>query len=158
MMNTAVAKSQTELRNEKLVKQLNQLLADYQLYYQNLRGFHWNVKGHLFFHLHDKFESLYREASETVDEIAERIRALGATPLHTLEDYFQQAQLTSAKNISNGEEAVNFTMKNSQVLLYDLKEVLHLAEDYKDEATMTLISDLITNTEKRIWMLKAFLG
>jgi len=157
-MNTTIAKSHTAAKSEKLVKQLNQLLADYQLYYQNLRGFHWNVKGHLFFHLHDKFESLYKEANETVDEIAERVRALGATPLHTLEDYFQQAQLTSAKNISDGEEAVQVTLKNSQVLLHDLKEVLHLADEQNDEATLTLISDLITDTEKRIWMLKAFLS
>lgn len=157
-MNTTTAKIDTAIKKEKLVKQLNQLLADYQLYYQNLRGFHWNIKGHLFFHLHDKFEALYREASETVDEIAERIRSLGATPLHTLEDYFQQAQLTSAKDISNGEEAVSTTLKNSQVLLYDLKEVLHLSEELNDEATTTLVSDLITATEKRIWMLKAFLG
>ncbi|WKN29730.1 DNA starvation/stationary phase protection protein [Porifericola rhodea] len=157
-MNTTIAKSHTAAKSEKLVKQLNQLLADYQLYYQNLRGFHWNVKGHLFFHLHDKFESLYKEANETVDEIAERVRALGAIPLHTLEDYFQQAQLTSAKNISDGEEAVQVTLKNSQVLLHDLKEVLHLADEQNDEATLTLISDLITDTEKRIWMLKAFLS
>ncbi|MDF9798557.1 starvation-inducible DNA-binding protein [Catalinimonas alkaloidigena] len=157
-MNTVVAKSRTEVRNEKLVQELNQLLADYQLYYHNLRGFHWNVKGHLFFQLHDKFEDLYREASEAVDVIAERIRALGATPLHTIEEYFQQAQLSSAKNISKGEEAVSIAMKNSQVLLYDLKEVLHLAESFQDEATITVISELITETEKRIWMLKAFLG
>lgn len=157
-MDTTTAKIDTAIKKEKLVKHLNQLLADYQLYYQNLRGFHWNIKGHLFFHLHDKFEVLYREANETVDDIAERIRALGTIPLHTLEDYFHQAQLTSAKDISNGEQAVSITLKNSQVLLYDLKEVLHLAEELSDEATTTLISELITSTEKRIWMLKAFLG
>lgn len=153
-----LTQSKTELKNEKLVKVLNQLLADYQVYYLNLRGFHWNLKGQLFFQLHDKFEELYREASETIDEIAERVRALGATPLHTLEDYFQQAQLTSAKNISDGEEAVAVALKNSQVLLHDLNEALVLAEEFKDEATITLASDLITETEKRNWMLKAFLG
>ncbi len=153
-----LTQTKTQLRNEKLVKVLNQLLADYQVYYHNLRGFHWNLKGQLFFQLHDKFEELYREASETIDEIAERIRALDATPLHTLEDYFQQAQLTSAKNISNGEEASATALKNSQVLLHDLNDALSLAEEFKDEATITLVSDLITETEKRNWMLKAFLG
>jgi len=143
---------------ETLVKSLNQLLADYQLYYQNLRGFHWNIKGHLFFQLHDKFEELYREASETVDEIAERIRSLGATPLHTLEDYTQHAQIRSSKDISDGEQAVQLTLENSQVLLQDLKAVLELLEGEEDEATLTLVSDQITITEKRIWMLKAFLG
>jgi starvation-inducible DNA-binding protein len=153
-----IIKNATEQKNEQLVRTLNQLLADYQIYYQNLRGFHWNLRGHLFFQLHDKFEELYREASETADEIAERVRALGATPLHTLEDYFQQAQLSSAKDISHGEEAVSIALKNSQVLLYDLNQALTLAEEFRDEATTTLISDLITATEKRNWMLKAFLG
>jgi starvation-inducible DNA-binding protein len=157
-MDTATKTKTKTNQSEKLVKVLNQLLADYQLYYHNLRGFHWNLKGHLFFQLHDKFEELYREASETIDDIAERIRALGATPLHTLEDYFQQAQLTSAKDVSNGEEAVAVALKNSQVLLYDLNDALKLAEEMGDEASLTLISDLITETEKRNWMLKAFLG
>ncbi|MFP4093572.1 MAG: Dps family protein [Cyclobacteriaceae bacterium] len=143
---------------DTLVKLLNQLLANYQLYYLNLRGFHWNIKGALFFQLHDKFEELYREASETVDEIAERIRSLGATPLHTLEDYTQHAQIKSSKDVSNGETAVKLTLENSQVLLKDLKEVLKNLEGEEDEATLTLISDQITVTEKRIWMLKAFLG
>jgi starvation-inducible DNA-binding protein len=145
-------------KTENLVKLLNQLLADYQLYYQNLRGFHWNIKGHLFFQLHDKFEELYREASETVDEIAERVRSLGATPLHTLEDYTAQAQIKSAKDVNNGETAVKLTLDNSEVLLKDLNKLLQELEGEDDEATLTLVSDQITVTEKRIWMLKAFLG
>ena len=57
----------------QVVDALNQLLADHQVYYQNLRGLHWNVKGTLFFALHTQFESYYNQASETVDELAERI-------------------------------------------------------------------------------------
>jgi starvation-inducible DNA-binding protein len=57
------------------------------LYYQNLRGIHWNIKGRAFFDLHVKFEELYNDANMKVDEIAERILTLGETPLHTFDDY-----------------------------------------------------------------------
>lgn len=147
----------TTHKKDILIDRLNLLLADYQIYYQNLRGFHWNIQGKWFFQLHDKFEELYREASETIDKIAERIRSLGATPLHAFDDYFQKAQLNAAKNISDGEQAVQIAVKNNQVLLFHLKDILAIASQQKDEGTATLITDLITATEKRIWMLKSFL-
>jgi starvation-inducible DNA-binding protein len=68
----------------ELSQKLNQLLADYQLFYQNLRGLHWNIKGKEFFELHLKFEEYYNDAVVKVDEIAERILTLGGEPLHTL--------------------------------------------------------------------------
>ena len=64
----------------KVVESLQQLLADYQVFYANLRGFHWNIKGHGFFVLHSKFEDLYNNAAEKVDELAERILMLGGVP------------------------------------------------------------------------------
>ena len=79
--------------NSKLVERLNRLLADYQIFYQNLRGLHWNVKGPQFFMLHEKYEELYNEAAETVDEVAERILMIGGQPLHTFTDYLKTAEL-----------------------------------------------------------------
>ncbi len=63
-----------------LVEKLNELLANYQIYYQNLRNFHWNVSGPNFFELHAKFEELYTAANLGVDETAERILTLGSRP------------------------------------------------------------------------------
>ncbi len=147
----------TANKKEIIIQRLNLLLADYQIYYQNLRGFHWNLEGRYFFQLHDKFEELYGEASETIDDLAERIRSLGGTPLHAFDDYFQKAQLNAAKNVSDGEQAVQIALKNSQVLLFHLKEILTVANEQKEEGTLQLIGDLIVTTEKRIWMLKSFL-
>ena len=65
----------------KLSRELNDLLANYQLFYQNLRGLHWNIKGKEFFELHLKFEELYEDAVIKVDEIAERILTLEGDPL-----------------------------------------------------------------------------
>src|SRR5690554_6958370 len=79
--------------NVKLADKLNKLLADYQIYYQNLRGLHWNVKGVKFFMLHEKYEEYYDEAAETIDEIAERILMIGGKPLHSYDAYLQTAEL-----------------------------------------------------------------
>ncbi len=68
---------------QKLADKLNVLLANYQLFYINVRGFHWNITGSNFFELHIKFEELYNDALLKIDEVAERILTLGHTPLHT---------------------------------------------------------------------------
>ena len=81
-----------EKANE-LSRELNDLLANYQLFYQNLRGLHWNIKGKEFFELHVKFEELYNDAVIKVDEIAERILTLEGEPLHTYSDYLQVAEI-----------------------------------------------------------------
>ena len=68
---------------DNLCVKLNQLLADYQVFYQNLRGLHWNIKGKEFFELHVKFEEYYDDAVTKIDEIAERILTLEGEPFHT---------------------------------------------------------------------------
>ena len=75
----------------KVVEALQQLLADYQVFYTNLRGFHWNIKGHGFFVLHSKFEEMYDDAAEKVDELAERILMLGGVPVNKFSEYLKVA-------------------------------------------------------------------
>ena len=70
-------------KSKKVAENLNDLLSNYQLFYMNLRGFHWNIKGKKFFELHLKFEELYNDALIKVDEIAERILTLSETPFHS---------------------------------------------------------------------------
>ena len=88
----------------ELSRELNDLLANYQLFYQNLRGLHWNIKGKEFFELHVKFEEFYNDAVLKVDEIAERILTLEGEPFHTYSDYLQTAEIKEEKNIVNGKK------------------------------------------------------
>ncbi|NCB08754.1 MAG: DNA starvation/stationary phase protection protein, partial [Bacteroidia bacterium] len=97
-------------KNQNIAEKLNQLLADYQIYYQNLRGLHWNVKGKMFFMLHGKYEEYYDEASEVIDEIAERILMVGGQPLHTFGDYLKTAKLSEVSNVSDGKEGVRIVL------------------------------------------------
>lgn len=87
-----------------LVEKLNELLSDYQVYYMNLRGYHWNIKGRKFFELHLKFEELYNDALIKVDEIAERVLTLGSTPVHTFGEYVKMSKVAVAANVKDGDE------------------------------------------------------
>lgn len=145
-------------KTKELADDLNQLLANFQLYYQNLRGIHWNIKGRAFFDLHVKFEELYTDANLKVDFIAERILTLGATPLHTFEDYTKAAKVPVGKNISKDENAVKLIVDSLTELLKIERSILNTAEDANDEGTNSMMSDFITEQEKTVWMMKAWLG
>lgn len=145
-------------KNQKSIESLNQLLADYQIFYQNLRGLHWNVEGPAFFMLHEKYEELYNEASEVIDEIAERILMIGGQPLHTFGDYVALAKLKEVKNVSNGKQGVESVLENSNYFLTSFSQILELAGETGDEGTVAMISEWINSTEKRVWMLKSFLS
>ena len=90
----------------KVVEALQQLLADYQVFYTNLRGFHWNIKGHGFFVLHSKFEEMYDNAAEKVDELAERILMLGGVPVNKFSEYLKVARVKEVSGVSCGDEAL----------------------------------------------------
>lgn len=143
---------------KKLALQLNDLLANYQVFYQNLRGFHWNLKGKDFFELHLKFEEYYNDAQLKIDEIAERILTLGETPLHSFKSYLDSSAIKSEVDITSGKKGVEITLANFSTLIKKERAILVSASNTEDEGTVTLMSDYITQTEKTIWMLNAYLG
>ncbi len=141
-----------------LVAELNQLLANYQVYYQSLRGLHWNIKGKSFFELHVKFEEFYTDTQEKIDLIAERILTLEGTPLHTFIDYEKNAIVPIGKNISNDIEAVELVVQSLSELLKIERNILDMADQANDEGTNAMMSDFISEQEKTIWMMKAWLS
>lgn len=145
-------------KTKDIAKDLNNLLANFQIYYQNLRGIHWNIKGKRFFDLHVKFEELYTDANMKVDMIAERVLTLGETPLHTFEDYSEKAQVPVGKNISQDEKAVTLIVDSLAELLKIERAILNKAGDANDEGTNAMMSDFITEQEKTVWMMKAWLS
>ncbi|TXE14043.1 Dps family protein [Algoriphagus aquimarinus] len=147
-----------EIKESKvLVEKLNDLLANYQVYYQNLRNFHWNVSGPNFFELHAKFEELYNAANLAVDETAERILTLGARPLSSYQEYIETATIKEAKEILEPTKMVETVKSNLNTLLQLERETLEAAESSNDEGTASLMSDYITAKEKVVWMLSAYL-
>ncbi len=142
----------------ELAGDLNTLLANFQTYYQNLRGIHWNIRGKSFFDLHAKFEELYDDANLKVDMIAERVLTLGEIPKHTFEDYVAVSRVPVGKNITKDEEAIRLIVDSLKELLIIERRILDASDEAGDEGTNAMMSDFITEQEKTVWMMKAWLA
>lgn len=142
----------------QLAEKLNELLANYQIFYMNVRGYHWNVKGRQFFQLHEKFEEFYTDLLTKVDEVAERILTLGHQPVHAYSDYVKVSKITEDKNVHDGEACVRGVLEGYQTLIELQRELLSLASDADDEGTAAQAGDYIREQEKTVWMLGAYLG
>jgi starvation-inducible DNA-binding protein len=141
----------------QLADKLNLLLANYQVFYINARGFHWNITGEKFFELHAKFEELYNDLLVKVDEVAERILTLGNSPVHSFSEYLKIATIKEATNISDGKQAVQKIVEGLQSLLEVERDLLQLSSETNDEGTNALMSDYVREQEKQVWMYSAYL-
>ena len=144
-------------KSEKLAEKLNELLADYSIFYQNIRGYHWNIKGDKFFELHGKFQELYEDLFIKIDEVAERIRTLGHTPNHKFSVYQKEAKIKESSEVSDGIKDVQDTLESFKIIIILQREILDLSADAEDEGTNALMSDYIREQEKLVWMYSAYL-
>ncbi|MCM4157134.1 Dps family protein [Gramella sp. AN32] len=143
-------------KTEKVVEDLNILLADYHLYYQKLRNFHWNVIGRNFFDLHEKFEELYDEAKLKVDEIAERILTLRFQPTSNMSDYLKMSNLKESPSELTDSEMITILLEDHGTLLNQMRKVVETADKASDEGTIDLIGAYIRELEKTSWMLDSW--
>ena len=143
---------------KKISEKLNVLLANYSVFYQNTRGSHWNIKGEQFFTLHPKFEELYNNLVLKIDEIAERILTLGATPAHNYSDYLAVSTIKESKEVTDGNKSVEIILNSYKVVIDLQRELLDLTEKAGDEGTNSQMSDYITEQEKEVWMYNSYLG
>lgn len=137
-------------------KELNILLADYHLYYQKLRNFHWNIVGRSFFDLHNQFEEMYEDAKIKIDEIAERILTLRYQPTSNFSDYLKISNIKEASESTKDKTMVQKLLKDHGELLKQMRQVIEVAEDANDEGTIDLIGGYIGHIEKVSWMLDAW--
>ncbi len=144
--------------SKDLAEKLNDLLANYQIFYMNTRGLHWNIKGEKFFELHAKFEELYNDLFLKIDEIAERILTLAETPYHSYTQFLEVSEVKEAVNLSGAKESVQSILDAFKVLLKKQREILALSGDAEDEGTNALMSDYIREQEKLVWMYSAFMA
>lgn len=118
----------------------------------------WNVRGNRFFVLHAKFEELYNDAIEKVDEIAERILTLGGVPLHSYAAYTKVATLKAKENVTDGDACLRAVVEDVQVLLKQEREILSVAAEIGDDGTQDVFSSYVSSQEKLLWMLSAYLN
>ncbi|MFZ9848403.1 MAG: Dps family protein, partial [Flavobacteriales bacterium] len=133
------------------------LVANYSIFYQNVRGYHWNIKGNKFFELHLKFEELYNDLVLKIDEIAERILTLGHAPNHKYSDYKKISEIAEKSEVSDGTKAVKDILDSFKTIITLQREYKNVADEAGDEGTAALMSDYIRAQEKLVWMYSAYL-
>lgn len=161
MSNTKESTNQIGLENTDIsqtITKLNGLLSSYHMFYINVRGYHWNVKGEHFFTLHPKFEELYTALQVQIDEIAERILTLGGTPLHAYSDFAQHTSISEDKNVKDGNTCVKGVVSGLQSLIEEQRAVSAVAADADDQGSADLLDAYVQEQEKLVWMYNAFLG
>lgn len=149
------------LNQEKTVElssQLNDLLANYQIFYMNVRGFHWNIKGNKFFELHVKFEELYTDLQIKIDEIAERVLTLGQTPTHSFSTYLAESKIAPVTDVTDSESTVSSVLDSFKTVIIKQRALLLASGEADDEGTNALMSDYISEQEKLVWMYSAYMG
>lgn len=143
---------------ENLHAALNVQIANWSVLYTKLHRYHWFVKGPLFFTLHEKFEELYNESATVVDEVAERLLAIGGTPVATMKDYLNFATIEETKGESNANDMVSSLVSDYKHLKAELKELADLAAQNENDAINDLAVGLLVKLDTHIWMLSAYLG
>lgn len=143
-------------KTAKTIFEFNVLLADYHIYYQKIRNFHWNISGHNFFALHQKFEEMYNDALVKIDEIAERILTLRFQPVSNLSEYLEISNLKESKSDLSDVKMVEELLKDHGAILKQMRKVVECADAGNDEGTIDMVGGYIRELEKTSWMLDAW--
>ncbi|RVU03078.1 DNA starvation/stationary phase protection protein [Mucilaginibacter limnophilus] len=148
-----------ERKVKPIVDMLNDLLANYHIHYQKLRGCHWNIKGRSFFTLHAKFEELYTEALTTIDELAERILTLGKPPYSTFADYINTSTIKEVNTIGMPDtDMVKAIIDDMAALIEHEREILDVTAEAGDDGTNDMVNRFMQFKEKNTWMLRSFVN
>jgi len=145
-------------QSKKTVEKLNELLANYSIFYQNVRGYHWNVTGENFFDLHIKFEELYTDLVIKIDDVAERIRELGGFPNHNYSHYLTVSEIKESEQLKDGVKCVEGILQGFTILISKQRKLAENADKNSDDGTNDLMTSNIREQEKLAWMYAAFLN
>lgn len=139
---------------------LNDLVATQGVFYIRLHQFHWYIKGPHFFTLHEKFEELYDKVTADMDEVAERLLAIGGKPYSTLQEFSAHSVIEERpedKNLSE-TDMVKAVVKDYETLRRSLNAGIKVTEDAEDFVSNDMLIAMKEDVDKNLWMLQAFLG
>lgn len=145
-----------ETARKEIAEGLSRLLADTYTLYLKTQGFHWNVTGTMFWSLHDMFEEEYEELREAVDEIAERIRALGHPAPASFAEFAELSSISDEEGaVEDGLDMVRRLLAGHETAIGTARDVVEAAESAGDYATADMATERIESHEKTAWMLRA---
>ncbi|GAA3729061.1 Dps family protein [Salinicoccus jeotgali] len=145
-------------RKQEVRNALNLQVANFTVLWTKLHNYHWYVKGNNFFSLHDKFEELYDTAAEYVDELAERLLAIGGEPIGKQSEAIEKATVKEAEYDIEANAMVRQLVQDYDNIIQELDEGRKVAEEAGDDRTADTFISMTTDIEKNNWMLKSFLG
>lgn len=143
---------------DKMISRLNDLLASYQVAYFNTRGSHWMIKGENFFELHKVFETAYNDATEKIDEIAERILTLGGKPLLTASSMVKASEIKETSVSGDQAACVTGMLADLTALTIIENDIVKMANELEDVVTADELTKYIGEQQKTSWMLSQFLN
>ena len=141
---------------QRITAKLNTLLANYQVHYQKLRNYHWNVTGSDFFDIHAELELQYEEAQLNIDVIAERIRVFHERPLSTYKEFLKASGIVEDESVPVSDKMVKNLLADHVALLDLCVEAVDEAVELHDMGTEEMVKGFIKQLEKHHWMLSAF--
>ncbi|MGV3244925.1 Dps family protein [Staphylococcus sp. 11261D007BR] len=142
----------------EVVKVLNEQVSNWTVLFTKLHNFHWYVKGPNFFSLHEKFEELYTEASQYVDDLAERILAIGGNPVATLKESLEISIIEEAEGSYSAKEMVDALSKDFVKVSEQLENAIEVAGKAEDDVTEDMFIGMKTDIDKHNWMLQSYLA
>jgi len=142
--------------NQEVVAMLNKQIANWSVLFVKLHHYHWFVKGPVFFTLHLKFEELYNEAALHIDNLAERVLAIGGRPLATMKEYLAVSSIREAAGGEKAAEMVRAIENDFRTVIGELAQGMELAQQAGDETTSDMLLAIHSALEKHAWMLASF--
>jgi starvation-inducible DNA-binding protein len=143
---------------KKLVHGLSRVLAETYVLYVKTQGFHWNVVGPLFYGLHKLTEEQYRNLAAAVDEIAERIRALGHPAPASFAEFTALSSISEMKDLQSADAAVRELAHDHEQIARTLRETAEIADEFKDKASADMLTGRLKAHEHMAWMLRSLVA
>jgi len=158
MMSTEINIGIEQSDRQEIARGLSRLLADSYTLYLKTHNYHWNVQGPLFNTLHQMFEEQYTELATAVDEIAERIRALGEPAPGSYKAYAALTSIEEEDAVPDAEEMIRQLLKGQETVARTARAVIGSAEAANDEPTADLLTQRMQVHEKNAWMLRSMVA
>jgi starvation-inducible DNA-binding protein len=138
---------------------MGKVLGTSYVLYLKTQYYHWNVVGNSFFALHNLFEAQYMELADAIDELAERIRALGLTTPGTFKEFTQLSGIEEDTSLpAEGMEMVKNLIEGHETVTRECRDVINKAKLVEDEVTIDILTQRMAVHEKAAWMLRSTLG
>ncbi|QAY68605.1 DNA starvation/stationary phase protection protein [Paenibacillus protaetiae] len=148
------------MTNQAVQEALNLQVANWSVLYTKLHHYHWYVKGHHFYTLHEKFEQLYTAAAKYMDDTAERLLAIHGKPVSTMKEQLAMATIQEASGggSESAEQMVKELADDLSAIALQLADGIEAASEAHDDPTADLFTSIRSDIEKHNWMLHAYLG